>query len=330
VKSKKAKIGVAVLILLALIPLYVFFNHAGAKESAVKEKFEKQEHGTEVGKKGQEESKNATVVSSEKEGENGDFVKNPDETNSLAVENKEKAAQEEEKVVPDTKGDTSRTAVSEETKAIRNGFLVVIDPGHQERANLEKEPVGPGATETKIKVTGGTSGVATGKPEYKLTLEASLILGQLLESRGVKVIFTRTTHDVNLSNRERAEIANQKNADLFIRIHADGSTDRNVRGLSVLTPANSSPYTKAIFADSLKASQFIMDETSKNSAVKVNGISYRGDLSGFNWSKVPSTLVEMGFMSNPTEDQNLSDPAYLTKLLTNVADGILQYARYKK
>ncbi|WP_066067116.1 N-acetylmuramoyl-L-alanine amidase [Neobacillus soli] len=307
---KRAKIGVAVLSLLAvLIPLYLFLNPAGTKESAVA-----------VKEQGVQREDAEKVVPDTKVGNAANVVPDTkDDTSKNAV--------------PDTEDDTETAktdAVSEKTKATQSAFLVVIDPGHQARANLAKEPVGPGATETKMKVTGGTSGVATGKPEYKLALEASLVLGDLLESSGVKVIFTRTSHDVNLSNRERAEMANQKRADLFIRIHADGATDRNVHGLSVLTPAKNSPYTKAIFEDSLKASQSILDETSKNPAVKVNGISYRGDLSGFNWSKVPTTLVEMGFMSNPNEDRNLSDPVYLKNLMANVADGILQYAGYKK
>ncbi|MGG1678134.1 N-acetylmuramoyl-L-alanine amidase [Neobacillus sp. NRS-1170] len=309
-KSKTAKMGVAVFILFALIPLYLYFYHAGAKENGNKEIVGQQKEGTKTGKKGEE--KKVSAVSLDKE-------KNP--SPKIGEVELEKS-----KVVSDPKG----TAAAEEEKAVPSGFLVVIDPGHQERANLEKEPIGPGGTETKIKVTGGTSGVTTGKPEYKLTLEASLILGELLESRGGKVIYTRTSHNVNLSNRDRAEIANENHADLFIRVHADGSTDRNVRGFSVLTPAKSSPYTKAIFEDSLKASQFIIDETSKNAAVKVNGISYRGDMTGFNWSKVPCTLVEIGFMTNPTEEKNLSDTVYLTKLLTNVADGISDYANYKE
>jgi N-acetylmuramoyl-L-alanine amidase len=133
------------------------------------------------------------------------------------------------------------------------------------------------------------------------------------------VIYTRTTNNVNLSNRERAEMANQHKADLFVRIHADGSTDRNVHGLSVLTPSNNDIYTKSIFENSLKASQLIINETMKNSAVQVNGISYRSDMAGFNWSRVPCTRVELGFMNNPTEDKNLSNPAYLKNLLTNMS-----------
>ncbi|ETI69128.1 N-acetylmuramoyl-L-alanine amidase family protein [Neobacillus vireti] len=311
--ARAVKIGIALIILLAMIPLYYFFNPAAAKEKAANSKNEKSELAAKesTAQKSQDEKKETANEYSKKDPEEAAAVNNGDE--SL----------KEESV-------TSEKASSEEKKEIQRDFLVVIDPGHQRHANLGKEPVGPGAVEMKMKVTGGTSGVATGKPEYQLALEASVILGDLLAKQGVKVIYTRTTHDVNLSNKERAEFANQHKADLFIRIHADGSTDKNVSGLSVLTPAHNDPYTKAIYEDSLKASELILAETKKNTSVKVNGISYRSDLSGFNWSQVPSTLIEMGFMSNPVEDRNLSDPTYLTNLLSNVADGILQYASLKK
>lgn len=208
-------------------------------------------------------------------------------------------------------------------------FIICIDPGHQEKANLDKEPIGPGASETKIKVTGGTTGVSTRKPEYKLNLEASLMLGELLEEKGFNVIYTRTTNDVNISNRERADIANKNKADLYIRIHADGSTDKNVSGFAVLTPSESNEYTKAIYAESLKASESIVEAVKKSREIKVNGISFRADLSGFNWSEVPTTLVEMGYMTNPTEDEKLSNSDYLKNLITHIVDGITTYADTK-
>lgn len=299
-KPKLHKYGVFLLFLIVIIPLSFYITHTGAKESVMKD--------------GSKQLKNET-----KAAKNGEKVSPANTMNGTDGANQE-----------NTTSDNNTVAVTpQENNTNKRDFLVVIDPGHQRRANTEQEPVGPGATETKIKVTGGTLGVATGKPEYQLALEASLELGQLLESKGVKVIYTRTTNDVNLSNRERAEIANQNNADLFVRIHADGSTDRNVHGLSVLTPAKNDPYTKAIFEDSLKASQFIGKRISEDPAVQVNGISYRSDMSGFNWSKVPSTLVEMGFMTNPTEDRNMSNQVYLKNLLTAIAEGIIQYANDK-
>ena len=133
-------------------------------------------------------------------------------------------------------------------------YVVCIDAGHQKKANLDKEPLGPNSKIMKYKVSGGTTGVYTKKPEHVLTLEASLILKDILEKRGIKVVMTRNDANVNISNSERAKIANLNKADLFIRLHADGSNDKNVNGLSVLTPSSKNIYTKNIYEKSLLAS----------------------------------------------------------------------------
>ena len=181
-------------------------------------------------------------------------------------------------------------------------FVVVIDPGHQAKANLEQEPIGPGAKETKYKVTGGTTGVVTKKPEYILTLEASKILKSHLEKKGFKVFLTRSSHDVNISNRERAETANQHGADLFVRIHADGSESSETSGFSVLVPAKENPYTTAIYEESYYAAQMVISKAEQEVPLHQNGIFFRKDMSGFNWSQVPAILPEIGFMTNPEEE----------------------------
>ncbi|MFD3446797.1 N-acetylmuramoyl-L-alanine amidase [Microbacteriaceae bacterium 4G12] len=206
-------------------------------------------------------------------------------------------------------------------------FVVCLDPGHQRKANLDLEPIGPGATEKKYKVTDGTEGVATKKPEYVLSLEAAFLLKDMLEAKGMEVIMTRTSPDVNISNKERATIANEHHANLLLRIHADGSDNPNKKGFAVLTPAEDNPYTKAIYATSLTASQYIVKRVKENEKVQVNGIMFRGDLSGFNWAQVPGVLLELGFMSNPDEDRKLSDKAYLTALLQSVAQGVEDYRK---
>ncbi|WP_141559376.1 N-acetylmuramoyl-L-alanine amidase [Bacillus cereus] len=208
-------------------------------------------------------------------------------------------------------------------------FLVVIDPGHQQKANLNLEPIGPGATTQKYKVTDGTTGVVTKKREAVLVLEMAFILKEKLEAKGIQVLMTRTSQDVDMSNKERAAFANDQKANLFLRLHADGSENPNQSGFAVLTPSEGSPYTKEIYKESLQISQAIVNKMRENHQVKVNGIKFRDDLSGFNWSKVPGVLLELGFMSNPEEDKKLSDPQYVNSLLQSVTDSVDEYRKSK-
>ena len=123
-----------------------------------------------------------------------------------------------------TNNNQSKEATNTTTVNKKNEqYIICIDPGHQTKGDMSEEPVAPGSSEKKFKVSWGTQGVATKIPEYELTLSASKILKKDLEQMGFKVIMTRETNDVNITNSERAIFANDNNADLVIRIHADGS-----------------------------------------------------------------------------------------------------------
>ena len=203
--------------------------------------------------------------------------------------------------------------------------LIAIDAGHQSKGNNEKEPIGPGSTKTKPKVSSGTSGIATKVPEYKLTLAIALKVKEELLNRGYEVYMIRESHDVNLSNRERAEMANESGADLFLRIHADGSENSDVSGTSTLYPSKDNPFVSYLYKESYQLSKSIVDAMCERTGARNRGAIARDDMSGINWCTIPVSIIEMGYMSNKEEDKRMQTEEYQDKMVQGICDGIDNY-----
>lgn len=204
--------------------------------------------------------------------------------------------------------------------------VVCIDAGHGAQADLTLTPIGPGSSEMQYVEPGGATGVVTGVPEYEVALEMALQLQSKLEAMGVTVVMVRTTNDVVLSSEQRAQIANEAGADLFIRLHCDGGDDPSTNGFSTLVPGYND-WTAGIYESSAQAAEIMHPIIIEQTGTNDMGIVERSDLAGFNFCQVPSVLFEMGYISNPDEDVRMNDPAYQDVLATAMANATAAYLR---
>nr|MCR4782186.1 N-acetylmuramoyl-L-alanine amidase [Lachnospiraceae bacterium] len=109
------------------------------------------------------------------------------------------------------------------------------------------------------------------------------------------------------------------------RLHADGAQSASVAGASAFFPSVRNPYNGRVSDLSNRLSACVMNGYTAATGIRRRTVSTRDDLSGTNWSQIPVTLLELGFMTNPTEDVNMSNPDFQNQMVRGIADGLDAY-----
>lgn len=224
------------------------------------------------------------------------------------------------------KATESSTTKPTEKKGILSGFKVLLDAGHGCSGNYV-EPKYKGASDSEVTYENsstGATGVVTKKREGDLTLEIALKLQKKLQNLGADVLMIRTKKTTPMSLVQRAEYGNKHKVDLAFRIHADGLDDQSVNGASTLYPSAEHINNK-IAEKSKNIASIIQKEYIKSTGLADRGTVERNDLVGFNFTTVPSILLELGFMTNPEEDRKMSDKKFQEKMVDGITNGMIAY-----
>lgn len=236
---------------------------------------------------------------------------------------------EESEEPQDEAGQEGQEAEAEQEAAPveSNGRKVAIDPGHQgyHIDMSELEPVGPGSQEMKAKATQGTKGSFTGVPEYELNLSISKQLAQELQGRGYEVLLTRQDNDTAISNQERALLAAEFGADIYLRIHANESGNPDESGALTMVPSANNPYIAQLHNKSYALGEAVINAYCQSCGLTNRGVMFSDNMAGTNWSQVPVTVLEMGFMTNQSDDIYMQNAEFQSRMVQGIANGVDQY-----
>lgn len=204
--------------------------------------------------------------------------------------------------------------------------VIVIDPGHQRYADYRLERVGKGSDEWKPMMQASTYGVVTGQSEHQLTLDVANKLKKQLAQKGYKVKLTRTENVIAMSTKQRADFAHKNKADLYIQLHADGLSNAQANGMYILVPSKDNKYTKKIYKESRKLADTVIRTAKEHKQdVYKKGIVTSANLPALNWSKMPTVLIELGYLNNPKDDRRLAQSKYQNEIVENISSGIENY-----
>lgn len=258
------------------------------------------------------------------------MISNDKDTEISGIQ-KERDLKEQVELKGDTALQENNSQKTEPTQENKVKGIVAIDPGHQGSwvDMSEYEPNAPGSDVMKAKASTGTQGRFTGINEYELNLDISLMLADELASRGYQTVLTRTDNDAAISNAERAALANESGADFVIRIHANGSDDAGASGALAIAPGADNPYVGHLSEQSNELAGDILNSYCNATEMENRGVTSDNTMTGINWSQIPVMILEMGFMTNESDDTRMADAAFRGQMVKGIADGVdIYYSKH--
>lgn len=221
----------------------------------------------------------------------------------------EQAAQETAADTPGTQPAATESSTDAGIAAITGlaGHSITIDAGH---GGNDSGAIGP-----------------TGVTEKSVTLRVALALQKILASEGATVYMTRTT-DTEVSPKgadasdieelqARCDVANQHDSDIFISIHMDSFTNGAAKGTTGYYYALGSKKSRDL-ADKVRAGVIDQIGTSSRGTQSCNFYVVKH-------TDMPATLVEVAFISNPTEEKLMNSEDGVQKAAQGIADGIADF-----
>ncbi|SFI11054.1 N-acetylmuramoyl-L-alanine amidase [Tindallia magadiensis] len=181
--------------------------------------------------------------------------------------------------------------------------LIVIDAGHGGRD--------PGATSTTLNM-----------PEKDVVLEVALEAEKLLQEAGFRTYMTRRD-DTFVSLEDRAAISNQLNADVFVSVHANAAPRADLKGVETLYYPSENSSTD--FRDNLRLAEIFQEEMVRTLNASSHRINARDRLYVLRETNMPAIITEIGFLTNPEEEQLLATTQYRKRAAEGIRNAVIRY-----
>lgn len=179
------------------------------------------------------------------------------------------------------------------------GILVGIDPDGQIAPNALPEYLAPNSKVLTAKMNERNFGVNSKTPDYTINLSVAGILKKTLEEEGASVLLTRESSEIDLSNRERAELLSKAHCDVLVRLSCTSSDNPMTKGVEIQVSRFSQDEQTAAFAAE------VLSNISKAAGLESIGVSPVSENTFLNWAEGIAVSVELGYLTNSGDEKIL-------------------------